>query len=335
MTTQRHDTHADQGESDLAHNPRKMNMTRMTLKRRLAVAALAPALLLTVTACGGDTSSSDADGARKGTIDVAQVKADPAVEKLVPADVKGRGSLTMAADLHYPPTSFLAEDNKTPVGYNVEIAQLLGKKMGLKIKIKNVSFDTVIPGIAAGRFDFTATNMSPTPERLKVLDMVKYWNAGSSLVFSKGNPLKLSITDQMTLCGHKIAVIAGATQAEIYLPQISDDCEAKGKKAVNAVVLPNVQGALTQLASKRIEGSSMTRRRWRGLPSSSRRRSSCPRSSTSRRRATVSCSGLAKDSPLTPALLAAMQSLMDGPDTRRHWPSGGEHWAIPTASVAK
>ena len=52
----------------------------------------------------------------------------------------------MAADLHYPPTSFLAEDNKTPIGYNVEIAQLLGKKMGLKVKIKNVSFDSVIPG---------------------------------------------------------------------------------------------------------------------------------------------------------------------------------------------
>ena len=46
----------------------------------------------------------------------------------------------MAADLHYPPTSFLAEDNKTPIGYNVDIAQLLGKKMGLKVKIKNVSF---------------------------------------------------------------------------------------------------------------------------------------------------------------------------------------------------
>ncbi len=73
----------------------------------------------------------------------------------------------MAADLHYPPTSFLAEDNKTPVGYNVEIAQLLGKKMGLKVKIKNVSFDSVIPGIAAGRYDFTATNMTPTADRLE------------------------------------------------------------------------------------------------------------------------------------------------------------------------
>ena len=102
MTPQRHgDRTRRPAESD--------HMRRSTLKRRLAVAALAPTLLLTVAACGSDTNSSgsDGDGARKGTIDVAQVKADPAVEKLVPADVKGRGSLTMAADLHYPPTSFL------------------------------------------------------------------------------------------------------------------------------------------------------------------------------------------------------------------------------------
>ena len=96
--------------------------------------------------------------------------------------------------------------------------------------------------------------MSPTPERLQVLDMITYWSAGSSLVTSKGTPLKLSITDQMTLCGHKIAVVTGSTQAEKYLPQISGDCSAQGKPAVDTVVLPNVQGALTQLASKRIEG---------------------------------------------------------------------------------
>src|SRR5215218_5023853 len=165
----------------------------MRVGTKLAAAALGSVLLVTTAACGSDPSSSDGDGARKGSIDIAQVKADPAVEKLVPADLKDRGTLTMAADLHYPPTSFLAEDNKTPVGYNVEIAELLGKKMGLKVKIKNVSFDSVIPGISAGRYDFTATNMTPTPERLQVLDMVTYWAPGSSLIVSKGNPLDLSI----------------------------------------------------------------------------------------------------------------------------------------------
>ena len=159
----------------------------------------------------------------------------------------------MAADLHYPPTSFLAEDNKTPIGYNVDIATLLGEKLGLEVEIKNVTWDGVIPGIAARRYDFTATNMTPTAERLEVLDMITYWAAGSSLIVAKGNPLDLSVADQST-CGKKIAVMAGSTQQETYLPEISRTCEANGEDAVEAVVLPNVQGALTQLASKRIDG---------------------------------------------------------------------------------
>ena len=122
-----------------------------------------------------------ADGTPAGRRSAAR-ETRPWAVKLLPADLQKGGTITMAADLHYPPTSFLAEDNKTPIGYNVDIAQLLGETLGLKVEVKNVSFDSVIPGIAAGRYDFTATNMSPTPERLKVLDMITYWAAGSSLV---------------------------------------------------------------------------------------------------------------------------------------------------------
>jgi polar amino acid transport system substrate-binding protein len=294
-------------------------------------------LLVTTAACGSDPVSSDGDGARKSTIDISTVKSDPAVVKLLPAALKDKGSLTMAADLHYPPTSFLAEDNKTPIGYNVDIAQLLGKKMGLKVKIKNVSFDSVIPGISAGRYDFTATNMTPTAERLQVLDMIKYWAAGSSLVFTKGNPLKLSMTDEETLCGRKIAVMSGTTQAETYVPQISKDCKDEGKKAIDAVVLPNVQGALTQLSSKRIDGVfyDTSALAW-AAKQQPQAFELFPKQFVKKEGDSVVALGLAKDSPLTAAMHAAMQSLIDGPEykaTLDKWGLGSG--AIPTAAVAK
>ena len=310
----------------------------MRVGTKLAAAALGSLLLVSTAACGSDTSSSDGDGARKSSFDIATVKADPAVEKLVPADLQKRGSLTMAADLHYPPTSFLAEDNKTPIGYNVEIAQLLGKKMGLKIKIKNVSFDSVIPGIAAGRYDFTATNMTPTPERLKVLDMVNYWSDGSSVVVSKGNPQKFKMAaGYQSFCGQKMAVITGTTQQETYVPEISKACKANGKPAIDSVILPNVQAALTQLSSKRIEAV------FYDTPSLAWAAKQQPQAFELLAKQYVKTEGdnivalgLAKDSPLTPALHAAMQSLIDGPEykaTLDKWNLGAG--AIPTASVAK
>ncbi len=60
----------------------------MRVGTKFAAAALGSVLLVTTAACGSDTSSSDGSGARKSSLDIATVKADPAVEKLVPADVK-------------------------------------------------------------------------------------------------------------------------------------------------------------------------------------------------------------------------------------------------------
>ena len=94
--------------------------------------------------------------------------------------------------------------------------------------------------------------MSPTPERLKVLDMIDYFNGGVSVAVAAGNPLNLSNDN---LCGKNIAVTKGSNAQLKHLPNISEwTCASKGKPAINGITLPNVQEALTQLASKRVDG---------------------------------------------------------------------------------
>ena len=319
-----------------------MRLTRSfaAVARSVAAVAVGPVLLLSISGCGGAAGAgggAGTDGAGDRSSDIAaQVTADPHAVSLLPAALKQRGTLSMAADLHYAPTSFLADDNKTPIGFNVDIAKLLGKKLDLKVDIKNVSFDSVIPGIAAKRYDFTATDMSPTAQRLKVLDMITYWQDGSSLAVSKGNSLNLNLADQ-SLCGHKIAVMTGTTQQEEYLPQISKTCTAGGHKAIDRVVLPNVQGALTQLASKHVDGVfyDTPSLAWAVKQQPQAFQVLVPQYKKQHGNDIVAL-GLAKNSPLTPALHAAMQSLMDGPAykaTLNEWGLGSG--AIPTAQVMK
>jgi polar amino acid transport system substrate-binding protein len=303
----------------------------MRVGKSLATAALGAVLLVTTSACGGADGAGDSN-APAGSL--PEVKPDPEAVKLLPADLQEGGTITMAADLHYPPTSFLAEDNKTPVGYNVDIATLLGQALGLDVEVKNVTWDGVIPGIAAGRYDFTATNMSPTPERLEVLTMITYWAAGSSLIVEKGNPEDLSLADQ-SLCGKKISVMTGSTQQETYLPEISEACEASGEDAVDAVVLPNVQGALTQLASKRIEGvfSDTSQLAWAAKQQPEAFELLSPQYQKKEGNDLVAL-GLPKNSPLTPALHAAMQYLIDDGAYQAaldRWGLGAG--AIPTSKV--
>jgi polar amino acid transport system substrate-binding protein len=293
-----------------------MNRKSMNKWNVAAATGLGSLLLVATSACGGtEAASSDESSGAKGSFKeiVAAVEPDPAAVALLPADLKEAGVITMAADLHYPPTSFLAQDNKTPIGYNVDIATLLGKTLGLEVEVKNVTWDNVIPGIASGRYDFTATNMTPTPERLEVLDMVTYWAAGSSLIVETGNPLGLSLADE-SICGKKIAVMTGSSQQQDYLPLISENCEAAGQEPVEGVVLGNVEGALTQLVAKRLDGvfSDTSQLAWAAKQQPQSFELLAPQYQKEEGDDIVAL-GLPKNSPLTPALHAAMQSLMDSP----------------------
>lgn len=302
---------------------------------KLVASALGAVLLVSATGCSATTATQAAPVADiTAAAELPEVQPSQEAIKLLPADLQEGGTITMAADLHYPPTSFLADDNKTPVGYNVDVAQLLGETLGLEVKVENVTWDGVIPGIAAHRYDFTATNMTPTPDRLKVLDMITYWNAGSSLIAVEGNPDDLSLADK-SMCGKRVAVMTGSTQQEKYLPEISEMCEAGGEAPVSAVVLPNAQGALTQLASKRIDAvfADTSQLAWAAKQQSQAFELLTPQYQKKEGDDIVAL-GLPKDSPLTPALHAAMQELIDNGAYQAaldRWGLGSG--AIPTSRV--
>ena len=143
--------------------------------------------------------------------------------------------------------------------------------------------------------------------------------------------------------------MSGTTQPEIYLPAISKSCESNGKAAVDAVVLPNVQAALTQLASKRIDGvfydtpslawAAKQQPQFQLLsPQYKKSEADCKGDAELRRLCSkaIVALGVKKDSPLTPALHAAMQSLMDDSAYQAaldRWNLGAG--AIPTSQVLK
>jgi polar amino acid transport system substrate-binding protein len=290
----------------------------MKTSNKVHTAAAGLALLLALSACGGTATGTQTSESSKtsNTADISEgVQPDDAAVKLLPQAIKDKGELTVAMDLHYPPTTFLADDNTTPIGLNPDVARLIAKKLGLKLKFENTAFDTIIPGIDGGRYDFTATTMSATPERLKVLDMINYFSDGVSVAVAAGNPLKISNDD---MCGKNIAVTKGSNAQLVHLPHVSEwTCTSKGKPAINGVTLPNVQDALTQLASKRVDGVfyDTTALAWADKQQPNTFTVLTPQVDT-RSVDTVSV-GLKKGSALTPALQKADQSVLDSPQNKK------------------
>jgi polar amino acid transport system substrate-binding protein len=305
--------------------------TRSKVQR--AVAGLM--ILLALGASGAGCSSEPArEGSNtSNTADISEgVQPDEAAVKLLPQSYKDKGELTVAMDLHYPPTTFLADDNSTPIGLNPDMARLIAKKLGLKLKFENTAFDTIIPGLDGGRYDFTATTMSPSAERLKVLDMIDYFNGGISVAVSTGNPLNISNDD---MCGRSIAVTKGSNAQLKHLPNVSEwTCTSKGKPAINGVTLPNIQEALTQLASKRIDGVfyDTVSLVWAERQQPNTFTILTPQVDT--RSDHVVAIGLKKGSPLTPALQKAVQSVLDSAEYKKSLANWGlESGAITEAKL--
>ncbi len=172
---------------------------------------------------------------------------------LVPQNIRQKGVIVMATDATYAPFEYFSKDNKI-IGYDVDVSNALGAVLGLKVKHVNVKFASIIPGVMAGKYDFSMSAFSITPKRKKVVDFVgPYEMSGSSLEVPKGNPNKLSM-DVMTMCGHAVGAEAGTTQSDDFLPEMSKACTDAGKKPITIKTYANQNEANLAMMSGRIVG---------------------------------------------------------------------------------
>src|SRR6185437_1231321 len=154
-------------------------MTRRTPRAGALVAALAAAAL--ISACGSSsggssgTTSSGSTGSTgsTGSSGALQLpKKDSKVAALVPAAIRSKGTITVASDASYPPMESFAADGKTIVGWDPDMAKGLAAVMGVKAKVVNATFDAIIPGLAAKKYDVGMSSFTDTKEREKTVDFV-------------------------------------------------------------------------------------------------------------------------------------------------------------------
>ena len=306
----------------------------MKTRRKVYATAAALALLLSLSACGNEAANPPAtERATNNTRDISEgIQPDTNAVSLLPQSYKDRGELTIAMDLHSPPTSFLAEDNQTPIGLNPDIARLVAKKLGLKLRFLDTKFDTIIPGLDGGRYDFTVSTMAKTDERLKVVDMIDYFKAGSSIGVNAGNPQNLT---NETLCGKNVAVTQGSTGQLLRLPALNEKtCVSKGQPAINPVTLPNIQEALVQLHAKRIDAIlyDTTALAWAAKQQPGSFQMLTPPLNVGG--TGITAVALKKGSPLTPAIQAAIQSILGTPEYKESLKTWGlEFGAITDAKL--
>ncbi len=214
-----------------------------------AVAAAA-ALALAAGACGSSSDDNSSSGSTAGTATTPAVTKDAAAAALVPKAIASKGAVTVAADATYPPNEFVGPDGKTVQGMDADLATAIGQVLGIKANVTNATFDSIIPGLSAGKYDIGMSSFTDTKEREKTVTFVTYFSAGTS--FYTPTSGGVDVTGLADLCGKTVAVEKGTTQQTDAQAQ-SGKCTKSGKKAVTVLTFPDQNGANLALSSGRAQ----------------------------------------------------------------------------------
>jgi polar amino acid transport system substrate-binding protein len=190
-------------------------MFRTTPHRRAILGlAVVAALTASMAACGGESNGGSGTGA---TAPAASSSVDSALAAKVPADIKAAGKLIVGTDSTYAPSEFLDTDGKTVIGFDVDLFNAVAAKLGLTTEWQSATFGNIIPGVNSGKYNAGVSSFTINPDRLKQVNMVSYFSAGTQWAAKTGATI-----DPNNACGKKVAVQAGTVQV--------DDITARSKK---------------------------------------------------------------------------------------------------------
>ncbi|MFE2147186.1 ABC transporter substrate-binding protein [Streptomyces sp. NPDC059456] len=196
--------------------------TTAARSRIAAVGAIAVAGALILTGCGDQTDKGSSSTPSGGT---SKDSSAPLFSAL-PKKIQDAGVIKIGTDSAYAPMEFV-EGGKI-VGVDPDIAEALGKQLGVKMQFTAGTFDGLITSIYTGREDAIMSSITDNKKRQeglddkgqkigKGIDFVDYFSSGLSLLVKKGNPEGIKSMDD--LCGKTVAVQRGTIYEDAFKAQ--------------------------------------------------------------------------------------------------------------------
>lgn len=174
-----------------------------------------------------------------------------AADAVTLAQVKAAGELRIGCEAAYVPFTYRQEGKI--VGYDVELAELLCKPLGVKANFIDTAWAGVIPSLYAKKFDVIMSSMSYTKERLeRVAFSIPYAEASQALLVRAADADKIkSVAD---LNGRVLAVKLGSP-GQILQEKIAAGLKAGGAAGFKEVrTFDDHPSAYVALAQNRVDG---------------------------------------------------------------------------------
>ena len=134
-------------------------------------------------------------------------------QALTVESVQKAGKLIIGTSPDFPPFESLTATGDVE-GIEIDIMELICAELGVDLEIKQMDFDSVLPGVQTGKFNVGVSGISVTPEREKnTLFTVPYCLAAQAIVVTSDSP----ITCKEDLNGKSVSVQTGTTAEEFCM----------------------------------------------------------------------------------------------------------------------
>lgn len=161
-------------------------------------------------------------------------------------DIKKRGELVAATEMQFPP--FDISDNGTYKGLDRELIDAVARELGVKVKVLDLPWTSILPGLDAKKFDIVIAPVTVTKERMKrYLFTVPIADATAALMKRADDK---SILKPEDIAGKTVGAQKGTSQ----LAQLKDYAAKLGKPVEFKEYVDNNQAA-ADLAAGRIDAT--------------------------------------------------------------------------------
>jgi len=183
---------------------------------RAAVAGSLVALAMGVAGIALAASSTfnlspDQHGQIRTTPDAAAVKAIPATFPFAAKD-----ELVIGMTVAFPPLGTYATDEKTIVGFDPDLAQLVADGLGRRLKIVALAWEDWPLAVQSGKVDAVLSNVTVTEQRKEKFDFSTYRRDVLGFYVASSSPIK-TIREPKDVAGLRVITDSGTNQEKILL----------------------------------------------------------------------------------------------------------------------
>src|SRR6266545_325562 len=169
----------------------------------------------------------------------------------LPESIKQAGALRLTVNSTYAPMEYRDPTTNQLVGLDIDLANELAKRLGVKIVWSETPFAALIPSLQTKRADFIISGISDRSSRREAADFIDYLATGPQFFVLTENETKSPID----LCGKKV----GTTRSTSFPVEIEkwskQNCEATSKPALQYVPGENSIDVRNQLKQGRIDAA--------------------------------------------------------------------------------